>query len=83
MSEIISLEELDLLAIGVCAERERCLLTYDLLQENIGAMQITGVGSRRVVQLGAIVAIIFGLIGSVLSLPQFFAHQTSYARPQM
>eukprot|EP00878_Enallax_costatus_P011584 GHUV01012092.1.p1 GENE.GHUV01012092.1~~GHUV01012092.1.p1 ORF type:complete len:539 (+),score=86.91 GHUV01012092.1:909-2525(+) len=31
--------------------------------ENIGAMQITRVGSRRVVQLGAVCAIIMGLIG--------------------
>jgi xanthine/uracil permease len=28
-------------------------------------MQITGVGSRRVIQLGACVAIVFGLIGKV------------------
>lgn len=34
-----------------------------VVQENIGAMQITGVGSKRVVQIGAVVAIIFGLIG--------------------
>ena len=32
--------------------------------ENIGAMQITRVGSRRVVQVGAIIAVIFGLIGA-------------------
>ncbi|KAF6262263.1 permease family-domain-containing protein [Scenedesmus sp. NREL 46B-D3] len=31
--------------------------------ENIGAMQITRVGSRRVIQLGAVCAIIMGLIG--------------------
>jgi hypothetical protein len=34
-----------------------------LLAQNIGAMQITRVGSRRVVQLGAVCAIIMGLIG--------------------
>lgn len=31
--------------------------------QNIGAMQITRVGSRRVIQLGACCAIIMGLIG--------------------
>ena len=36
------------------------------VQENIGAMQITGVGSRRVIQIGACIAIIFGLIGGHL-----------------
>ena len=44
------------------------------VQENIGAMQITGVGSRRVIQIGAIIAIIFGLIGKFgglfASMPQ-------------
>lgn len=45
-----------------------------LLQENIGAMQITGVGSRIVIQVGAIIAVIFGLIGKFgglfASMPQ-------------
>ena len=37
-------------------------------------MQITGVGSRRVIQIGAIIAVIFGLIGKFgglfASMPQ-------------
>ena len=33
------------------------------VQENIGAMQITRVGSKIVIQAGAVIAIIFGIIG--------------------
>ena len=36
--------------------------------ENIGAIGITKVGSRRVIQVAAIIAIVFGVIGKIGAL---------------
>ncbi len=52
------------------------------MQENIGAMQITGVGSRRVIQLGACVAIVFGLIGKVGGLFASMPRETFVSDPE-
>jgi len=43
-------------------------------------MQITGVGSRRVIQLGACVAIVFGLIGKVGGLFASMPRETPFLR---
>lgn len=72
----------DVLARGVTWQGISCVLTgawgsgngTTAYNENIGAMQITGVGSKRVIQIGAVIAIIFGLIGKIgglfASMPQ-------------
>jgi xanthine/uracil permease len=43
--------------------RERYLCGHSCAAENVGAIAITGVASRRVTQTGAVVMLFLGLIG--------------------
>ena len=55
--------------------------------ENIGAMQITGVGSRIVVQTGAVIILVVAIIGArcsarlAVTILDFGAHPTAPAPP--
>ena len=45
-----------------------CIADFSICSENIGAIGITKVGSRRVIQVAALIAIVFGVIGKVGAL---------------